>query len=171
MCGLVGVWRHDGGEADRKLIDLMLTPIAHRGPDGKGIWQHGRVALGHRRLSIIDLTEASGQPMLTRDGMGVLVYNGEVYNFRELRNELEREGITFRTSGDSEVVLNRSTIGEWSRAYSNSTECLPLHSWTAASGYFGWRVTGWASNHYSPPTRVRSSSLPLKQKPFLLILI
>jgi asparagine synthase (glutamine-hydrolysing) len=105
MCGLVGIWRHDGGEADRKLIDLMLTPIAHRGPDGKGIWQHGRVALGHRRLSIIDLTEASGQPMLTRDGMGVLVYNGEVYNYRELRNELEREGITFRTSGDSEVVL------------------------------------------------------------------
>jgi len=105
MCGLVGIWRHDGGEADRSAIDLMLAPIAHRGPDGKGVWQDGRVAFGHLRLSIIDLTEASGQPMLTPDGMGVLVYNGEVYNYRELRKELEREGVRFRTSGDSEVVL------------------------------------------------------------------
>jgi asparagine synthase (glutamine-hydrolysing) len=105
MCGLVGIWRHDGGEADQTAIDLMLAPIAHRGPDGRGAWQNGRVAFGHLRLSIIDLTEASGQPMLTADGLGVLVYNGEVYNYRELRGELEREGVKFRTSGDVEVVL------------------------------------------------------------------
>jgi len=66
------IWRHDGGEADRTAIDLMLAPIAHRGPDGKGVWQNGRVALGHFRLSIIDLTEASGQPILTADGLGAL---------------------------------------------------------------------------------------------------
>ena len=105
MCGLVGIWRHQDGETDRNAIELMLTPIAHRGPDGKGIWQNGRLSLGHLRLSIIDLTEASGQPMVTADGLGVLVYNGEVYNYRELRKELEGEGVQFRTSGDVEVVL------------------------------------------------------------------
>ena len=105
MCGIVGIWRHDGGEADRSAIGLMLAPIAHRGPDGMGVWQEGRVAFGHRRLSIIDLTEASGQPMLTADGTGVLVYNGEIYNYRELRQDLEREGVQFRSVGDTEVLL------------------------------------------------------------------
>ena len=83
----------------------MLAPIAHRGPDGEGVWQDGRVAFGHRRLSIIDLTEASSQPMRTPDGTGVLVYNGEIYNHRELRRDLEREGVQFRSSGDTEVLL------------------------------------------------------------------
>ena len=83
----------------------MLATIVHRGPDGMGIWQEGRVAFGHRRLSILDLTEAADQPMLTNDGTGALTYNGEVYNYRELRRELEREGVRFRSSGDTEVVL------------------------------------------------------------------
>ena len=83
----------------------MLAPIAHRGPDGEGVWQDGRVAFGHRRLSIIDLTEASSQPMRTPDATGVLVYNGEIYNHRELRRDLEREGVQFRSSGDTEVLL------------------------------------------------------------------
>ena len=73
MCGIVGIWRHDGGEPDRSAIGLMLAPIAHHGPDGEGVWQDGRVAFGHRKLSIIDLTEASSQPMRTPDGTGVLV--------------------------------------------------------------------------------------------------
>jgi len=105
MCGLAGIWRLDGDEADPSAIELMLDPIAHRGPDGRGVWREGRVALGHLRLSIIDLTDASGQPMLTTDGTGVLVYNGEVYNYRELREELLRDGVGFRSSGDVEVVL------------------------------------------------------------------
>jgi asparagine synthase (glutamine-hydrolysing) len=79
MCGLVGIWRHDGGDADRSAIDPMLATIVHRGPDGAGVWQKGRVAFGHRRLSILDLSEASGQPMVTADGTSVLVYNGEIY--------------------------------------------------------------------------------------------
>jgi asparagine synthase (glutamine-hydrolysing) len=89
----------------------MLVPIAHRGPDGMGIWQEGRVAFGHRRLSILDLSEAADQPMLTADGSGVLTYNGEVYNYRELRGELEREGVKFRSSGDTEVVLQ--ALHQW----------------------------------------------------------
>jgi asparagine synthase (glutamine-hydrolysing) len=111
MCGLVGIWRHDGGEADRSAIDLMLATIPHRGPDGMGAWQEGRVALGHRRLSIIDLTEAAAQPMLTEDWSGVLIYNGEVYNYREMRRELEQEGAQFRSTGDTEVVLQ--ALSRW----------------------------------------------------------
>jgi len=105
MCGVAGIWQYDGGEADRSAIASMLVPIAHRGPDGTGIWQEGRVAFGHLRLSILDLTEAADQPMLTADGSGVLTYNGEVYNYQKIREELEREGIIFRSSGDTEVVL------------------------------------------------------------------
>jgi asparagine synthase (glutamine-hydrolysing) len=105
MCGLVGIWRHDGRKADRSAIALMLEPIGHRGPDGIGIWQDGQVAFGHRRLAILDLTESSSQPILTADSTGVLIYNGEIYNYRQLREELETEGIRFRSSGDTEVVL------------------------------------------------------------------
>ena len=105
MCGLVGIWRRDGGTPDQSVITKMLRSIEHRGPDGSGVWQDERVTLGHLRLSIIDLTKASHQPMVAGNDAGVLVYNGEVYNFRELRQELEREGVTFRSSGDTEVVL------------------------------------------------------------------
>jgi len=105
MCGLVGIWRHDGGEADRSAIGLMLPTVEHRGPDGTGIWQDGNVAFGHTRLAIIDLTDNSAQPMLTADRTGAIVYNGEIYNYRELRRDLEREGVSFRSSGDTEVLL------------------------------------------------------------------
>ena len=106
MCGIVGIWRHDGGESDRSAIELMLPEIEHRGPDGIGIWQDGRVAFGHTRLAVIDLTEAAAQPMLTADRTGAIVYNGEIYNYRELRRDLERQGVSFRSSGDTEVLLN-----------------------------------------------------------------
>jgi asparagine synthase (glutamine-hydrolysing) len=111
MCGLVGSWRYDAGQVDHCALELMLAPIGHRGPDGRGTWHNRRVALGHLRLSIIDLSNASSQPMLTEDGTGVLTYNGEVYNYRELRHELEREGCKFRTSGDTEVVLQ--ALHQW----------------------------------------------------------
>lgn len=84
----------------------MADAVRHRGPDGEGQWCEGPVALGHRRLAIIDLSEMGRQPMVTRDGRLVITYNGEVYNFRELRAELEAEGYGFRSDTDSEVVLN-----------------------------------------------------------------
>ncbi len=83
----------------------MLSAIVHRGPDDNGSWQKGRVALGQQRLTILDLSARSNQPMITPDELGVLIYNGEVYNYREIRRELEREGLEFRTTGDTEVVL------------------------------------------------------------------
>ena len=111
MCGLVGIWRYDGGGADYSATARMLDSIVHRGPDGRGEWQEGNVAFGHVRLSIIDLTETSSQPMLTPDGTGVLIYNGEIYNYRDVRQELEREGVRFRSSGDVEVLLQ--ALHQW----------------------------------------------------------
>jgi asparagine synthase (glutamine-hydrolysing) len=92
----------------------MTDAVRHRGPDGEGYFVDGALGLGHRRLAILDLSPAGQQPMATADGRYVLSYNGEVYNFRELRIELEARGYQFRSTGDSEVVLN--AIAEWGEA-------------------------------------------------------
>ena len=106
MCGIAGIWRADGAApADQTHLSAMLAAGAHRGPDGEGSWQQGPLTLGHRRLAIIDPLARAGQPMVSHDGASVLSFNGEVYNFRELRCELEREGLVFRTRSDTEVVL------------------------------------------------------------------
>jgi asparagine synthase (glutamine-hydrolysing) len=105
MCGIAGIF-HCGTPkpVDPARVSRMCDAIAHRGPDGQGVWTAPGVALGHRRLSIIDLA-GSPQPMPAADGRAMLVYNGEIYNFRELRRELETLGARFRTQGDSEVIL------------------------------------------------------------------
>ena len=105
MCGIVGLLRRDGRDVDASALDAMLDAIRHRGPDDRGVAVDGPCALGHVRLSILDLTDRAHQPMETPDGQGVLVYNGEVYNFAALRRELEAEGVTFTSRGDTEVVL------------------------------------------------------------------
>ena len=83
----------------------MTDALAHRGPDGDGIWCRDRLALGHRRLSIFDLSNRGAQPMLSRDGRHVIAYNGEIYNFKELRHPLEQQGLIFRSETDTEVLL------------------------------------------------------------------
>lgn len=105
MCGIAGIIHAETPKpVDPVRIERMCDALAHRGPDGAGVWTDHGVGLGHRRLSIIDL-EGSPQPMHSADGRAVIVFNGEIYNFRELRRELEREGAQFRTSGDTEVIL------------------------------------------------------------------
>lgn len=89
----------------------MTNLIAHRGPDGEGHVVEGSVGLGHRRLSILDLTDAARQPMATRDGRFVLTYNGEIYNFQELKAALSARGHLFRSTGDTEVLL--AAFAEW----------------------------------------------------------
>jgi asparagine synthase (glutamine-hydrolysing) len=103
MCGISGVARW--GRDTRSLVERMTERIAHRGPDGGAVWSSpdGEVHLGHRRLSILDLSDAASQPFVKHDL--VLVYNGELYNFRELRDELVALGARFTSTGDTEVVL------------------------------------------------------------------
>lgn len=105
MCGICGLIRLDGDPIVLNTLKLMTDAIAHRGPDGEGHWMEGGVGLGHRRLAIIDLSPAGYQPMISADYRYVLSYNGEIYNFRELRTELQALGYWFRSQSDSEVVL------------------------------------------------------------------
>ena len=105
MCGIAGIFHAETPKpVDPARVVRMCDAIAHRGPDGSGVWTDHGVGLGHRRLSIIDLA-GSPQPMHAADGRAVIVFNGEIYNFRELRRELEQAGFTFRTNGDTEVIL------------------------------------------------------------------
>ena len=98
MCGLAGILHFDRSHpVDRDLLLRMTRSIAHRGPDAEGLQVYGNVGLGHRRLSILDLSSEANQPMANKDGSVHIVYNGEVYNFRELRGELQSEGYAFRT--------------------------------------------------------------------------
>nr|WP_137678284.1 XrtA/PEP-CTERM system amidotransferase [Parerythrobacter lutipelagi] len=105
MCGIAGIF-HLGTPkpVDPRRIERMCDAMIHRGPDGYGVWTDHGVGLGHRRLSIIDL-EGSPQPMHSTDGRAVIVFNGEIYNYRELRRELVADGAKFRTEGDTEVIL------------------------------------------------------------------
>ncbi|MBA4009585.1 MAG: asparagine synthetase B [Erythrobacter sp.] len=105
MCGIAGIFHAETPKpVDPARVVRMCDALAHRGPDGAGVWTDHGVGLGHRRLSIIDVA-GSPQPMHAADGRAVIVFNGEIYNFRELRRELEQSGFTFRTNGDTEVIL------------------------------------------------------------------
>lgn len=105
MCGIAGIITKDGSLPSEECLSLMSESIIHRGPDDDGMWIEGGVGFAHRRLAIIDLTERGAQPMHSADGRFVLVYNGEVYNYIELRKELESTGISFQSDSDTEVVM------------------------------------------------------------------
>src|SRR5689334_2366786 len=102
MCGIAG---YVSDVAQRpEVLASMTRALAHRGPDADGYFSSGPAHLGHRRLSVIDV-EGSPQPMTSADGAVALVFNGEIYNFRALREELARRGYVFRTAGDTEALL------------------------------------------------------------------
>lgn len=105
MCGIAGLLNRDGKPAGTRTVRRMADAMVHRGPDDWGVFSDGPAALGHRRLSIIDLSRAGRQPMSDDSGAFVISYNGEVYNFKELRTELENEGCIFRSATDTEVAL------------------------------------------------------------------
>lgn len=112
MCGLSGEVRFDGGRPDVAAVERMTDELEQRGPDGRGLWSQGAVALGHRRLKIIDLSENGAQPM-TDPQLGITgVFNGCIYNHRELRRRLEGLGHRFFSDSDTEVLLK--AYGQWS---------------------------------------------------------
>ena len=113
MCAIAGIIRFDGAPVAREAVAAMAEAQRHRGPDGHGVWADGTCGLSHRRLSIIDLTEAGSQPMRGPCGES-MIYNGEVYNFKELKRELEAIGHRFVSTSDSEVVLH--AWSQWGEA-------------------------------------------------------
>jgi len=107
MCGIAGIFVNDPADLVRADLSRLAAALAHRGPDGEGIWtsSDGKAGLIHRRLAIIDTSERGHQPMHTPDGSFTIVYNGEIFNFIELRIELEVLGSRFRSDSDTEVIL------------------------------------------------------------------
>jgi len=106
MCGIAGIFKTDKTESvSHKLLSDMISGLKHRGPDEESFHVNGRVGLGHCRLSIIDL-EHGGQPMFNEDKSISIVFNGEIYNFKQLRNELIKNGHIFRTNSDTEVIIH-----------------------------------------------------------------
>ncbi len=126
MCGIAGILNADGRPSQPDLVRAMTDILAHRGPDGAETVVRGPVALGHRRLAIIDLVTGD-QPMANEDESAWIIFNGEIYNFRELRRDLEAHGRRFRTASDTEVIL---------RAYETwGVECL-----TRLRGMFAFAI-------------------------------
>ncbi|MBW2049065.1 MAG: asparagine synthase (glutamine-hydrolyzing) [Deltaproteobacteria bacterium] len=105
MCGICGIFNLDGEPVPHRYVRAMTDALAHRGPDDEGYYIDVNLALGHRRLAVLDPTPAGHQPMASRDGNVVLVYNGEIYNHLELRLELEAQGYQFKSRTDTEVLL------------------------------------------------------------------
>ncbi len=107
MCGIAGrVNFRTGRPVAADLIAGMCDLLRHRGPDGDGVWAHGDVGLGHRRLAIIDLSPDAAQPMASADGRLRITFNGEIYNYQSLKSDLEQRGHRFRTRSDTEVILH-----------------------------------------------------------------
>src|SRR5262245_56119757 len=110
MCGIAGLFTQSSDPSgntagSQHQLSAALDRLRHRGPDDVGVWRGPGCLLGHRRLSILDLSAAGHQPMTSSDGRLVVVLNGEIYNFIELRSELQRFGHSFRTGTDTEVLL------------------------------------------------------------------
>ncbi|MEO9254054.1 MAG: asparagine synthase (glutamine-hydrolyzing), partial [Tepidiformaceae bacterium] len=105
MCGIAGILRADGEPVSPGVMEAMVATLRHRGPDGEGVWCDGPVAFGHTRLAIIDLTAASDQPIFDDAAGLTMIYNGEIYNYIELREQLRALGHVFRSDGDGEVLL------------------------------------------------------------------
>lgn len=128
MCGIAGVFHDDPAAlADPAPVARMNGAQAHRGPDAEGLWHEGPVALGHRRLSVLDLTPHAAQPMHSPCGRHVLVFNGEIYNYTALRAVLEQEGDAFQSSGDTEVLL--AALARWGLAALDRLDGMFAFAW------------------------------------------
>ncbi|MBK9109843.1 MAG: asparagine synthase (glutamine-hydrolyzing) [Saprospiraceae bacterium] len=105
MCGITGIFHLDGQAVSEGVLRKMTDALAHRGPDGEGVFIHHQLGLGHRRLSILDVSDRGAQPMHSADNHWALVFNGCIYNFKELRDELRKYGHTFKSNSDTEVIV------------------------------------------------------------------
>jgi asparagine synthase (glutamine-hydrolysing) len=131
MCGIAGYVDFSAGEPDRKVLTAMTEALGRRGPDASGVWIEGACGLAHTRLSIIDVA-GSPQPMAFPDSDVAIVYNGELYNYRELRAEFEAAGEHFHTHGDTEVIL-RGVAREWTGVLPRFDAMFALGAWDRKS--------------------------------------
>lgn len=133
MCGIAGVFRADGFRDTAEIVALraMAGRIAHRGPDDEGVWTDARAGIGlaHRRLSILDLSALGHQPMLSASGRYVISYNGEVYNFSTIREELIAHGVQFRSHSDTEVILEAVDAWGVEQALSRCSGMFAIALW------------------------------------------
>src|SRR5262245_51960864 len=130
MCGITGMVDFGDRPLDAAILEAMTSSLRHRGPDHAAHALLPPAGLGHTRLSIIDLSAAANQPMVSDDGALTLVFNGEIYNFRDLRRELESAGVRFRTHSDSEVTL--VAFREWGEeAFARLNGMFALAIWDA----------------------------------------
>ena len=167
MCGIAGLLRTSGLlPTDSATVTAMTDCLAHRGPDGSGQYVGEGVVLGHRRLSIIDLATGD-QPFVSADRRLALVYNGELYNYLEIRTELKALGRTFRTESDTEVILQ--AYEQW------GTDCLARFNgmwafalWDSRNQYCFARVIGSVRSRSSMPSVPAPSRSARRSKPFLL---
>lgn len=133
MCGIGGVVLREGEMASPELLGRMAAKLAHRGPDAQGVFVHRNLGAAHRRLKIIDLSPAADQPIFNEDGKIGVVFNGEIYNFRELREELERQGHRFGTRSDTEVIVH--AYEEWgSEAFRRLNGIFAIGLWDLRGG-------------------------------------
>jgi asparagine synthase (glutamine-hydrolysing) len=134
MCGICGKLYFDSGQkVNAEQLDRMMSAISHRGPDGEGKFLAGPVSLGHTRLAIIDL-KTGDQPMTNENETIWLVYNGEIYNFHELREELIRKGHTLQSSSDTEVIIH---------LYAGSGGCSRLLCGMQLRELCSWQEIAW----------------------------
>lgn len=135
MCGIIGLINSES--------EIEVEPLIHRGPDSYGVFENDNVKLGHTRLSIQDLTSAASQPMQSEDGNYVLIFNGEIYNHREIRLALEEKGISFKTEGDTETVLyalinyGKEALKEFNGIFALSFYDIPNQTLLVARDRFG----------------------------------
>ena len=158
MCGLAGCFIDEGRPAE---AGRMIAPLVHRGPDDAGTWvsEDGRVALGHRRLSILDLSPEGHQPMRSPSGRYVIAFNGEVYNHQALRSELP--GVAWRGHSDTETML--AAIERWGieAAVARFVGMFAFALWDRERDVCGWSGTDWVSSRSTTgsPRPVFSSAL------------
>lgn len=146
MCGICGIIKFNKQFVYEAPLRKMMQIMMHRGPDDEGIFIEKNVGMGFVRLSIIDLSKAGNQPMVSNDGRYVIVFNGEIYNYIEIREDLKQKGCTFRTNSDTEVLL--ASYKEWGEA------CLHRFN-----GMWAFVVYDRAKKKYSLPETDMESNL------------
>ena len=112
MCGIAGILNFDGSTVPHESLKKVTDILKHRGPDDEGIWIKKNIGFGHRRLSIIDLSEKANQPMISNSTNTIIIFNGEIYNYQVLRKELLGNGMAFRTNSDTEVIIKLEHLFE-----------------------------------------------------------